>query len=126
MSSLPVPADAIAEVDAAAAELEHAADRLFEIAERLRQAADDNPEQAVFLREESVLLIETCSFQDIVGQRLAKIRDAFVTTGTTDTHAGQKATDTRKHARPDADLLNGPALDGAGVDQSVVDDMFDD
>ncbi len=60
---------AIRQIDAAVHEQEQAAERILGLAERLLANASDRSTQ---LRAEAVM--EACSFQDLTGQRLRKVR----------------------------------------------------
>jgi hypothetical protein len=79
-------------------------------------------------------IFEACSFQDITGQRITKVV-------TTLTHIEERLTSLQVAWGPDiqeaierarseddedeeADLLNGPALEGEGIDQSAVDSLL--
>ena len=82
-------------------------------------------------------IFEACSFQDITGQRITKVvatltyieerlhglQDAWgPDIEDAEGEAGQPGKD--RDARPDRDLLNGPALDGEGIEQNQVDDLL--
>ncbi len=75
-------------------------------------------------------IFEACAFQDITGQRIAKV------VGTLDfiekrlsalcaTSLGNDQDDAVRDEDEDGDpLLNGPALEGEGIDQNAVDDLL--
>lgn len=109
------------------------------------QAAEDVQEVAWLLREEGLDadtcdrlesratdIYTACSFQDLTGQRTSKVVQvlrylekrvvAMIDIwGLDDLEVRQRNIDDE---RPDAHLLNGPALRGEGVDQAGVDQML--
>lgn len=124
----------IVQTEAATSEILGAAEKLHEIAFTLREAgADDEVADAV---EALVMTIYTaCSFQDLTGQRTQKVVhvlrfletriNAMVEIWGLDAGTASSAAD-EGDRRPDAHLLNGPALAGEGIDQSDVDDLLRD
>jgi chemotaxis protein CheZ len=80
-------------------------------------------------------IFEACSFQDITGQRIAKVLEAL---GQLEKRLGRfatavnarDATDTLdpeealRHARREMLLLNGPQIEGRGVQQDDIDALF--
>ena len=78
-------------------------------------------------------IFEACSFQDITGQRITKVVDTLAhveerLTAIRDVWGGEDAAPAAGPATaPREDgrhLLNGPQLDGEGVSQSEIDDLF--
>ncbi len=76
-------------------------------------------------------IFEACAFQDITGQRIAKVVNTLdfiegrlnaLRTGTF--AAGGEAEDAAAEVSDDRRLLNGPALAGEGIDQSAVDALI--
>ncbi len=79
-------------------------------------------------------IFEACNFQDVTGQRIAKVVTAlqeierhvlrmvvvFGLTNNDDLDA-----ETRKELEHDAELLQGPALKGQGLEQDDIDDLLD-
>ena len=115
---------------------ENATNTIMECAEALMAADASDPAAYKALVDEKMMIIfEACSFQDITGQRIAKVVETLQ-------HIEQRvarfadvmqAKDIEgflsEHERARAErkeklLLNGPQLAGEGVDQSDVDKMF--
>jgi chemotaxis protein CheZ len=115
---------------------ENATNTIMECAETLMSADASDPAAYKALVDEKMMIIfEACSFQDITGQRIAKVVETLQ-------HIEQRVArfaDVMKakdldgflndHERDRAErkerlLLNGPQLAGEGVDQSDVDKMF--
>jgi chemotaxis protein CheZ len=115
---------------------EAATNTIMECAEAVMGADASNPAAYKALVDEKMMVIfEACSFQDITGQRIAKVVetlqhieervsrfadvmqakdiDGFLTE-----HERERAERREKY------LLHGPQLAGGGVDQSKVDEMF--
>lgn len=115
---------------------EHASNTIMECAETLMGADSSDPAAYKALVDEKMLTIfEACSFQDITGQRIAKVvqtlqhieervaRFAQVMKAR-DLDGFLSDSEREKHARAERLLLNGPQLDGAGIDQSEVDSLL--
>ena len=115
---------------------ENATNTIMECAETLMGADSSDPAAYKALVDEKMMIIfEACSFQDITGQRIAKVVETLQ-------HIEQRVarfadvmkakdldgflTDNERarQERKDKFLLNGPQLAGEGVDQSDVDKMF--
>ena len=82
-----------------------------------------------------MVIFEACSFQDITGQRVAKVVDTlqhietrvarFANAVRTDDQPGYlDDTEEARAERRERLLLHGPQLDGQGIAQSDVDTMF--
>ena len=82
-------------------------------------------------------IFTACSFQDLTGQRTSKVINALryieqrvnamiAIWGVEGVKPNTDIPDAFTDKRPDAHLLNGPALDGYGVSQSDVDALFAD
>ncbi|NQV44619.1 MAG: hypothetical protein HQ501_06925 [Rhodospirillales bacterium] len=80
------------------------------------------------------IIFEACSFQDITGQRVSKIMKSITYVETRVNTLievwGKEELDRIKvdpeHIKTDDEsLLNGPQLDGLGLDQSAIDALFD-
>ncbi len=115
---------------------ESATNTIMECAEALLAADSSDPEALQALVQEKVVVIfEACSFQDITGQRIAKVietlqqiearvgRFASAVSGP----LSAESTDEQERASAERKkrlLLHGPQLDGEGIDQSAVDDLF--
>lgn len=106
------------------------AERLLELGEPLREAGQD--ETADTLDQIAGEIFEACGFQDITGQRISKVVNAMryveqrvhamvaIWGVDEDSNAPADTSD----GRPDAHLLNGPQLEGAGVKQDEIDRLF--
>ncbi len=85
--------------------------------------------------ERMMLIFEACSFQDITGQRVAKVIDTLkhiemrVTRfadaiNAADADGYLSEDERRREERKIKNILHGPQLDGEGVDQNDVDALF--
>jgi chemotaxis protein CheZ len=126
------------ELDAIVKATEDATNKIMECAEALMAADTSDPKKYQAMVNDRVMQIfEACSFQDITGQRVAKVVE---TLQMIESRVGRFAEavqakdvqgflDDREAARAKRKeklLLNGPQLSGEGVDQRQVDDMFGD
>lgn len=95
-------------------EVEQAADMVLSAADRcLRELpAARNGQAEAFDKIEQTLcaILEACAFQDLTGQRLSKL-EAMMESVATQSVAGDP-------------LLNGPALEGQGLDQDAADRLL--
>lgn len=115
-------------------EILNAAEKLLELSGRLR-AADVDPEACNEIDNEVSNIFTACSFQDLTGQRTSKVvnalryieqrLNAMMSIWGENGLQGIEIRDEITDTRPDAHLLNGPQLHGAGVSQADVDNMFD-
>ncbi|MGP0095297.1 MAG: protein phosphatase CheZ [Xanthobacteraceae bacterium] len=115
---------------------ENATNTIMECAETLMAADASDPVAYKALVDAKMMVIfEACSFQDITGQRVAKVVDTlqhiesrvsrFATAVRTEDHEGfLDETEQARAERRDRLMLHGPQLDGKGIDQSDVDSMF--
>jgi chemotaxis protein CheZ len=82
-----------------------------------------------------MVIFEACSFQDITGQRIAKVVETlqhieqrvarFAEVMKASDFTGFITDEERARAeRKEKNLLNGPQLAGEGIDQAFVDEMF--
>ncbi len=126
------------ELDAIIKATEDATNTIMESAEALMSAECTNAKSYQVLVNDHVMKIfEACSFQDITGQRVAKVVETLQmiearvgrfaeavnakdVAGFLDEREAARAT------RKEKLLLNGPQLAGEGIDQKKVDDMFGD
>ncbi|WP_373236332.1 protein phosphatase CheZ [Cohaesibacter celericrescens] len=130
---------ATVELDAIVSQTENATSEILGAAEKIQEYAwtlreqGANEEDCNALDGEATNIYMACSFQDLTGQRIKKIVDAmsyvetrinsminiwgFESQGVEIDHTQAKSQD----ARPDSHLLNGPSLNGEGVEQSDVD-----
>jgi chemotaxis protein CheZ len=117
---------------------ENATNTIMNCAEALMAADASDPAAYKALVDEKMMMIfEACSFQDITGQRIAKVVE---TLQHIEERVGRFAnvmkakdfegflTDRERDnaARKERLFLHGPSLDGQGVDQSTVDKMIED
>jgi chemotaxis protein CheZ len=115
---------------------ESATNTIMECAETLMAANASDPAAYKALVDEKMMMIfEACSFQDITGQRIAKVVETlqhieervgrFAEVVNAKDMAGFLTEQERERSeRKEKFLLNGPQLAGAGVDQNDVDKMF--
>jgi chemotaxis protein CheZ len=116
---------------------EQATDTIMTCAEALMAADASDPVAYKALVDEKMMLIfEACSFQDITGQRIAKVVETlqhiedrvarFANVMKAKDFAGFLSDTERDRAeRKERLLLHGPSLDGQGVDQNAVDDLIE-
>ena len=130
------------ELGAIAQHLEEATGTILEACEAIesrldvgsREPGDDTPQA---IRAQVTRIFEACNFQDLTGQRIAKIvetlqeievRTQALLAITRGHPAGRTARRANRSAMPprtgDAALLNGPALRGEGVSQSDIDALL--
>jgi chemotaxis protein CheZ len=115
---------------------EAATNTIMECAEALMGADASDPAAYKALVDEKMMVIfEACSFQDITGQRIAKVVETlehieervsrFADVMQANDIQGFLTEQERARAeRKEKFLLHGPQLAGGGVDQSAVDEMF--
>jgi chemotaxis protein CheZ len=115
---------------------EAATNTIMECAEALMGADASDPAAYKALVDEKMMVIfEACSFQDITGQRIAKVVETlqhieervsrFADVMQAKDIQGFLTEHERERAeRRETFLLHGPQLAGGGVDQSAVDQMF--
>src|SRR6188508_2812103 len=115
---------------------EAATNSIMECAEAVMAADGADPAAYKALVDEKMLVIfEACSFQDITGQRIAKVVETlqhieervsrFANVVQAKDLEGFLSSHERSRAeRKEKFLLNGPPLAGDGVDQSGVDKIF--
>jgi chemotaxis regulatin CheY-phosphate phosphatase CheZ len=122
----------VTKTEAATQEILAAAEAIQEHAWTLREAgADEAACDDIDARATEIFM--ACSFQDLTGQRTQKIVNVLQYLesrinmmisiwGIEGSNADEGAY--LEDSRPDAHLLNGPQLDGRGVSQNTVDEMF--
>jgi hypothetical protein len=125
----------VTQTEAATSEILGAAEKLQEIAFVLREAGVE-PEACDAIEQLIMQIYTACSFQDLTGQRTQKvvhvlrflesrINSMMDIWGIGEEPGRQtEAMPVRVDERPDAHLLNGPALAGEGIDQSRIDDLL--
>jgi chemotaxis protein CheZ len=124
------------ELGAIVAATEAATDTIMTCAEAVMGADASDPAAYKALVDEKMMIIfEACSFQDITGQRIAKVVETlqhieqrvarFAEVMKASDFTGFITEEERARAeRKEKNLLNGPQLAGEGIDQAFVDDMF--
>ena len=115
---------------------EAATNTIMECAEAVMGAGASDPVAYKALVDEKMMVIfEACSFQDITGQRIAKVVETlqhieervsrFADVMQAKDIQGFLTEQERERAeRKEKFLLHGPQLAGGGVDQAKVDEMF--
>ncbi|MBS1182676.1 MAG: chemotaxis regulator CheZ [Proteobacteria bacterium] len=132
--------DAVVEqTEAATSEILGSAEKIQELAWTMREAGVDNA-LCDDVENLTTNIYMACSFQDLTGQRTQKVvqvlrylenrinamidiwgmNEEEVHSPSTDRRVAVNAHD----KRPDAHLLNGPALAGEGIEQNIVDDLL--
>jgi chemotaxis regulatin CheY-phosphate phosphatase CheZ len=130
---------ATGELDAIVSATERATSDILSAAERIQAAAariqaDAESKPAIDeINAQVIEILTACSFQDITGQRTTKVVNtlryietrinSMIAIWGADGLEGLPTEEMVEDSRPDAHLLNGPALSG-GVTQGEVDDMF--
>jgi chemotaxis protein CheZ len=129
---------ATGELDAIVAATEQATGTILDSAEAIEELASGmTPEIGAKAADAVTKIYEACNFQDITGQRIGKVVAALkeieakvdaLVAAFGDEFAGQRAPgdapDEGGGKERDADLLNGPQLEGDGVSQADVDALF--
>ena len=134
--------DVTQELDAIVATTEEATHTIMEACESIQNHVGEKGEgfdEAV--NNDVIKIIETCTFQDLTGQRITKIVSKL---NVINKHAGDlieilqsRFSDLEKQSMAasvdnagqppsDKDLMNGPALPGQGVTQEDIDKLLDD
>lgn len=121
------------ELEAVVRDTETATETIMHEAESLMEVVPEDLEsyQATVI-DAMMRMIEACSFQDITGQRVRKVVDTIAhieerisrfadVMGVADVETEKSD----KQAWREANLLNGPGLNGPVVSQEAIDKMFD-
>jgi hypothetical protein len=125
----------VTQTETATSEILGAAEKLQEIAFILREAKVE-PEACDAIEGLIMQIYTACSFQDLTGQRTQKvvhvlrylegrINSMIDIWGLDGSESTAAAAPVVVDSRPDAHLLNGPALEGEGIDQSQIDSLMD-
>lgn len=124
------------ELDAIVKATEAATNTIMTAAEEIMAADASDPDAyKAFVDERMMAVFEACSFQDITGQRVAKVVQTLTAietrvarfaaaTRSRDASGYATAEEASKAARAEKLLLHGPQLAGQGVSQSDVDSML--
>jgi chemotaxis protein CheZ len=97
--------------------------------------AKDIASYKAMVDDQMMVIFEACSFQDITGQRVAKVVETLEyiesrvsrfaeVMQTTDSDGFVNDTEKRRAERAQQNILHGPQLDGEGVNQADVDALF--
>ncbi len=110
-----------------------AAEQIQDISDKLREAGADQ-DLCDSIVDKATDIFMACSFQDITGQRTTKVVNvlqyleqrvaAMAEIWSSDADKSGNATAAIGETRPDADLLEGPQLEGQGIDQNDVDELL--
>src|SRR3954469_23974937 len=124
------------ELGAIVAATEAATDTIMTCAEAVMGADASDPAAYKALVDDKMMVIfEACSFQDITGQRIAKVVETLQhieervsrfanVVQAKDINGFLTESERARAERKEKLLLHGPQLAGAGVDQSKVDELF--
>ena len=123
------------ELDAVVEATECATDKIMEAAENIMAGDPSDPEAYSEMVNNKVIdIFEACSFQDITGQRISKVVKTLNLIDEQikciiDRMDNERTIKDDGGSRPSGEtllteLLNGPALKGAGIDQDEVDSHF--
>ena len=124
------------ELDAIVKAAEVASNTIMECAEAVMAVdAGDPAAYKTFIEDRMMLIFEACAFQDITGQRVAKVVETlqhievrvsrFAEAVRTKDLAGYLTEDERvRVVRKQTLLLHGPQLEGEGIEQSEVDGLM--
>jgi chemotaxis regulatin CheY-phosphate phosphatase CheZ len=130
--------DASRQIDAVVKMTDEAAETIMATAEEIMGCEDIGEEVlAKTVRPACMRIIEACSFQDITGQRISKVLKTLLTIeehfarlqaawDVSDDELKKANSNGAGEGKTDDELLNGPALEGEGIDQNQVDALFDD
>ncbi|HVJ52451.1 MAG TPA: protein phosphatase CheZ [Aliidongia sp.] len=124
--------DAIVQsTERATTDILNGAERIMEVSGQVRSGGLEREAEVLDLEATNILM--ACGFQDITGQRIAKVVstlryleervDAMIRIWGVDSDERDAVITAVVDTRPDAHLLHGPALTG-GVDQSMVDALM--
>ncbi|GGE34346.1 hypothetical protein GCM10007276_09660 [Agaricicola taiwanensis] len=124
------------ELDAVVQSTEQATNSIMECAEEILAADTSNPEAYQSLVNDKVMQIfEACSFQDLTGQRVSKVVETLQTiekrvgrlidaVNAKDIDGVLSMAEEQRKKRKEMLMLNGPQLEGGGIDQTSVDELF--
>lgn len=125
------------ELDAIVKATEKATDTIMSAAEEVMAADISDPAAYKTIVDDRMMLIfEACSFQDITGQRVAKVVETLKhiearvsrfaeAINAADAEGYMTDAERQREERKLQNILHGPQLDGEGVGQGDVDALFD-
>jgi chemotaxis protein CheZ len=111
-------------------------EKIEELAQKIHNNADNDDDRGAAddIMETSIKMIEACNFQDLTGQRITKVVgalkyvedriNAMIEIWGEEDIADVDAS-VADETDSDKNLLNGPAMDGEGIDQDDIDALFD-
>jgi chemotaxis protein CheZ len=121
------------QLDAVVQATEEATQTIMDAAEEIMSAdKDDAAAYNATVDDACMRIFEACSFQDITGQRITKVVETltYIDERLADVERtwGNVAEEIKGSEIPEGDeaLLNGPQLDGEGIDQTEVDALLDE
>lgn len=122
------------ELDAIVQQTEEATNTIMESAEAIMNAdPSDSDGYAEMVQDHILRIFEACSFQDITGQRISKVVETltYIEERVHELRSlmGVTETDIEAASEPEekdevGTLTRGPALDGEGIDQTLVDELI--
>jgi len=132
-SAIPTATDELAAIVQHTAQATH---EIIDTCEQLETLAGQVPQAADALFAATTRIYEACAFQDITGQRIAKVVTALQTI---ENRIGKARMSMAAEAQPmppppaspppppppGDGLLNGPQMPGAAISQSAIDALFD-
>lgn len=125
------------ELDAVVRATEEATDAIMESAEAIMAAdASDHDAYRVLVGDHVMRIFEACSFQDLTGQRIAKVVETLQhieervsrfaeTIGAVEGAPRQSPAEAARERRRKELMLNGPQDKGDAIEQAAVDALFD-
>ncbi len=129
------------ELHAVVQSTEEATNKIMDATDEITNALSAIKDEALVakINEQAIKIYDACSFQDITGQRInkvvktleyveAKVAKLAKLFGSVDaniaTLAAKDSADILRDNRPDAHLMEGPQLQGKGLNQDDIDSMF--
>lgn len=127
------------ELDAIVKSTEHATHIIMECTEAVLAADETDPvAYKAFVDDKMMAIFEACSFQDLTGQRVSKVVETLAwierrverfckALPSKDIQPLVDHFDEKEAAREKRKkelILNGPAMDGEGIDQAMIDDLL--
>lgn len=124
------------ELDAIVKATEKATDTIMGAAEEVMAGDAADPGYKAMVDERMMLIFEACSFQDITGQRVAKVVETLKhiearvsrfadAINAADAEGYMTEEERQREERKVKNILHGPQLSGEGVGQADVDALFD-
>lgn len=124
------------ELGAVVSSTEEATTKIMECAESILEAdASDADAYQQLVNDKVMIIFEACSFQDLTGQRIAKVVETLehiearvarfaAAIGAEDIQGDASEKETKRNKRKKDLILNGPAKKGEGVSQDDVDALL--